>query len=54
MKTCAIVLFNIYLTKSGQNVDFWTFCDHNKDIGWSQRIAEILKIEKIYFIFYKK
>jgi hypothetical protein len=37
---------NTYLTKSRQNVDLWTFCDHDKDISRSQQAAKILKIEK--------
>jgi hypothetical protein len=41
--------FNIYLTKSGQNADLWTFCDLNKGIGWSRQAVEILKIEIIFF-----
>jgi hypothetical protein len=30
-ETFMYVTCNIYLTKSGQNVDFWTF-------GWSQQV----------------
>jgi hypothetical protein len=46
-------LNNIRLTKSGQNADFWTFCDHDKGIDWSRRATKILEIEKIFFIFLK-
>jgi hypothetical protein len=48
-------ILNIYLTKSGQNAGFWTFCDHNEGIGWSRRATKILKREKtINFIFLQK
>jgi hypothetical protein len=43
---------NIYLTKSRQNVDFLTFCDYKKGIGWSQRAAEILKINRKILYYY--
>jgi hypothetical protein len=39
--------YNIYLTNFGQNIAFWTFW---KLRGYSWRAAEILKIERIYFI----
>ena len=50
----AFIVKNIYLTKSGQNVDFWTFCDHDKGIKWSRHATEILKIKRIILIFLQK
>ena len=44
-------VLNIYLTNFGQNVVFWTFCDHDKGIIWSWQVAKILKI-KIIILFY--
>jgi hypothetical protein len=35
----------MYLTKSGQNADLWTFCDHDEGISGSRQAAKILKIE---------
>jgi hypothetical protein len=29
--------FNIYVTKCGQNAELYTFCDHEKCIGWSMK-----------------
>jgi hypothetical protein len=45
---------NIYLTKYGQKIDLWIFCDHDKGIGWSQQAIEILKIELFIFLFFYK
>jgi hypothetical protein len=39
-----------HLTKSGQNVDLWTFCDY-KGIGKSQQAAKFLKIERTICFF---
>ena len=35
---------NTHLTKSGQNEDLWTFCDHDEDIGRSWQVVKFLKI----------
>ena len=44
----------MYLTKSGQNVDFWTFCNHDEGINESRKAAKFLKIKRINFYFSNK
>jgi hypothetical protein len=37
--------------KSGQNVDLWTFCNHNEGFGGSRWATKFLKIERTIFYF---
>jgi hypothetical protein len=51
-------VYNIYLTKSGQNADFWTswlvLAGRDEGIGGSRRGTEFLKIEIIFFVRFHK